>query len=113
MRWVKDTLPPRLRARWLLTTTRLSMSSLAGTARTLVAVGTVRLCSMLVTTRTAAPRSGVVCASFALGGADDAPGFAGGRVGAGWGVTAVAGASAGCSGAVGAGGSGALLGAGA
>ena len=35
MRWVKLTLPPRLRARWLLMTTRLSMSSLAGTARTL------------------------------------------------------------------------------
>ena len=37
---------------------RLSMSSLAGTARTLVAVGTVRLVSMLATTRAAAPRSG-------------------------------------------------------
>jgi hypothetical protein len=37
---------------------RLSMSSLAGTARTLVAVGTVRLDSMLATTRAAAPRSG-------------------------------------------------------
>ena len=35
---------------------RLSMSSLAGTARTLVAVGTVRLVSMLVTTRAAGPR---------------------------------------------------------
>ena len=40
IRWVKDTLPPRPRARWLLITMRLSMSSLAGTARTLVAVGT-------------------------------------------------------------------------
>src|ERR1044072_3345324 len=58
MRWVNDTLPPRPRRRWLLTTTRLSMSSLAGIARTLVAVGTARLASLLVTTRPAAPRSG-------------------------------------------------------
>ena len=40
MRWVKLTLPPRARRRWLLITMRLSASSLAGTARTLVAVGT-------------------------------------------------------------------------
>src|SRR4051794_13274442 len=58
MRWVNETLPPRPRRRWLLTTTRLSMSSLAGIARTLVAVGTARLASMLLTTRAAAPRSG-------------------------------------------------------
>src|ERR1035437_6570322 len=38
-RGVKLTLPPRLRRRWLLMTTRLSMSSLAGTTRTLAAVG--------------------------------------------------------------------------
>ncbi len=36
-------------------TVRLSMSSLAGTARTLVAVGTARLACMLVTTRAAGP----------------------------------------------------------
>ncbi len=36
-------------------TMRLSTSSFAGTARTLVAVGTPRLVSMLVTTRAAAP----------------------------------------------------------
>ena len=42
MRWVKLTLPPRPRARWLLITMRLSTSSFAGTARTLVAVGTQR-----------------------------------------------------------------------
>src|SRR5881275_1305162 len=60
MRWVKLTLPPRARRRWLLITTRLSKSSLAGTARTLVAVGTCSDCSMLATTRAAAPRSGVV-----------------------------------------------------
>src|SRR3954470_8563757 len=58
MRWVNDTLPPRPRRRWLLMTTRLSISSLAGMARTLVAVGTARLASMLLTTRAAAPRSG-------------------------------------------------------
>src|SRR6476469_8627759 len=64
MMWVKLTLPPRERARWLLMTTRLSISSLAGTARTLVAVGTCRLDSMLVTTRAEAPRSGLTSASL-------------------------------------------------
>src|SRR6478735_1618787 len=64
MRWVKLTLPPRERARWLLMTTRLSMSSLAGTARTLVAVGTVSETSMLATTREGAPRSGVTTSSL-------------------------------------------------
>src|SRR5688572_7390603 len=59
MMCVKDTLPPRERARWLLMTVRLSMSSLAGRLRALVAVGTSRLASMLVTTRAVAPRSGV------------------------------------------------------
>src|SRR3954452_9926512 len=58
MRCVNDTLPPRPRRRWLLTTTRLSMRSLAGIARTLVAVGTARLASMLVTMRAAGPRRG-------------------------------------------------------
>ena len=43
-----------------MTTIRLSASSLAGTARTLVAVGTVSEVSMLATTRAAAPRSGTV-----------------------------------------------------
>src|SRR3954447_9886748 len=57
MRWVNDTLPPRPRRRWLLMTVRLSMSSFAGIARTLVAVGTARLACMLVTTRAAAPLS--------------------------------------------------------
>ena len=38
-------------------TVRLSKSSLTGTARTLVAVGTVRLVSMFWTVRAAAPRS--------------------------------------------------------
>src|SRR3954466_7427612 len=71
MRCVNDTFPPRPRRRWLLMTTRLSMSSLAGMTRTLVAVGTVRLASMLATTRAAAPLSGRVandalCGSGAL-----------------------------------------------
>src|SRR5580698_6509471 len=57
IRCVNDTLPPRPRRRWLLMTILLSTSSLAGTARTLVAVGTPRLAVMLVTVRAAAPRS--------------------------------------------------------
>src|SRR3954468_21313667 len=64
MMCVKLTLPPRERARWLLITTRLSISSLAGTARTLVAVGTWRLDSMLVTTRADAPRRGLTSPSL-------------------------------------------------
>src|SRR6476661_4103984 len=59
MMWVKDTLPPRARERWLLITIRLSQSSLTGTERTLVAVGTVRLASMFCTVRAGAPRSTV------------------------------------------------------
>ena len=58
---------------------RLSTSSLAGTARTLVAVGTVRLVSMLATTRAAAPRSGWVCSTVVAARPSD---FAG----AGWSV---------------------------
>src|SRR4051794_38476978 len=58
MRWVKDTFPPRERARWLFMTMRLSASSLAGTARTLVAVGTVSETFMFLTTAAAAPRNG-------------------------------------------------------
>src|SRR3954465_14098852 len=58
MRWVKDPLPPRERARWLLITMRLSASSFAGTARTLVAVGTVSETFMFLTTAADAPRRG-------------------------------------------------------
>ena len=61
MRWVNETLPPRLRRRWLLITMRLSMSALAGTARRLVAVGTSREVAMLATTRAAGPLSGTTC----------------------------------------------------
>src|SRR6478735_9414813 len=60
MRCVNETLPPRARLRWLLMTIRLSISSFAGTARTLVAVGIVRLASMLATTRAAGPLSWTV-----------------------------------------------------
>src|SRR3954454_18121799 len=74
MRWVKLTLPPRARARCRLMTVRLSCSSLAGTARTEVAVGTSRLAAMFATTRAAAPRSGLV----------GAPSGGGGPTGSGW-----------------------------
>src|ERR1700677_832899 len=97
MRCVNDTLRPRPRRRWLLMTILLSTSSLAGTARTLVAVGTPRLAGLLVAVRAAAPRSlltsvrsgGLGGASGAglggLGGEDGAwpPAAAGGAGGAG------------------------------
>src|SRR6266536_1264501 len=69
MMWVKETLPPRARLRWLLMTTRLSISSLAGTARTDVAVGTSSEVSMLVTTRAAGPFRTVVVLAAAVAGA--------------------------------------------
>src|SRR6185312_8827937 len=59
IRWVNDTLPPRARDRWLLMTIRLSQSSLTGTDRTDVAVGTLSESSMLATVRAGAPRSTV------------------------------------------------------
>src|SRR5450755_5069170 len=74
-------------------TIRLSTSSLAGTARTLVAVGTPRLAVMLVTVRAAAPRSLLT----------SAPGPAGGACGAG----VAGGASAACGAGVAAGAGGA------
>jgi hypothetical protein len=55
---VNETFPPRARLRWLLITIRLSIINFAGTARTLVAVGTVSEPSMLVTTRALTPRIG-------------------------------------------------------
>src|SRR5829696_860238 len=116
MMWVKLTLPPRLRARWLLMTMRLSMRSFAGTARTDVAVGTCSELSMFVTTRALAPRMGVcstlpsgpdsfgACASLGFGAAA----VAGGSVRAGVGVVSLAAGSA-----AGAAGAGAPVGAGA
>src|SRR5215207_6135196 len=71
MMCVNDTLPPRARARWLLITILLSMSSLTGTERTLVAVGTLRLASMFCAVRAGAPRSTV------SDGSSLAAGFAG------------------------------------
>lgn len=47
---------PRVRLRWLLMTIRLSIISLAGMARTLVAVGTSSEADMFLTTAAAAPR---------------------------------------------------------
>ena len=61
-------------------TTRLSMSSLAGTERTLVAVGTPSEASMFVTTRAAGPRSTVTVPS---GGGALGAGAVGAGVGAG------------------------------
>ena len=49
-----------LRSRWLLRIWRFTSSSLAGTVRTDVAVGTARLASMFSAVRAAAPRSGSV-----------------------------------------------------
>ena len=72
MRWVKLTLAPVVRASWLLRMSRLTSSSRAGTVRTLVAVGTPRLASMLATIREAAPRSGVASSFTAAIGASGA-----------------------------------------
>src|SRR6185437_3834720 len=69
MMWVKLTLPPRARRRWLLMMIRLSAISLAGTARTLVAVGISSEACMLVTTLAGAPRSTVTAASAEAVGA--------------------------------------------
>src|SRR4051794_19387356 len=74
-------------------TIRLSASSFAGTARTLVAVGTVSDRFMFLTTAAAAPRSGL-CDPAATG----VPGFAAaglsaaGLAGAAWGAAGWAGA---------------------
>src|SRR6188768_2204360 len=60
IRWVKEIFPPRFRLRKLLITIRLSAISLAGTARTEVAVGTSSEEVMFFTTTAATPRNGVV-----------------------------------------------------
>src|SRR5688500_3430612 len=96
MMWVKDTFPPRERFRWLLMTTRLSMSSLAGMARTLVAVGTCSDDSMLLTTRALAPRSGLT--SFSLSGPVAFGAGASRGVGASLGGAVAAGVSLACAG---------------
>src|SRR5437773_6306344 len=83
MMWVKLTLPPRLRDRWLLRILRLTSSSRAGTTRKLVAVGTARLASMLATIRAAAPRIGwpATAGTAAAGLAGAAAGLAGAAAG--------------------------------
>src|SRR5450631_3981911 len=68
MRWVKLTFPPTVRFSWSLTMVRLTSRSLAGTTRTLVAVGTPRDASMLTTIRPAAPRNGVAPTTAAAAG---------------------------------------------
>src|SRR5215470_9797291 len=92
MRWVNEVLPPRPRPRWLLMTMRLSMSSLPGTERTLVAVGTVRLAAMLAAVRADVPRSRTTSASGAGGAGWAAAAGAGGdgaAGGVGWAAGAV------------------------
>src|SRR5439155_23729131 len=71
MRWVKEIFPPLVRLRWLLITIRLSAISLAGTARTLVAVGTLSEASMFFAIAAAAPRSCLLsdCCAFGAGAA--------------------------------------------
>src|SRR6478736_4383636 len=70
MRCVKLTLPPRVRAMWLLITMRLSIMSLAGTVRTLVAVGTEIDSSMLAARVFGMPRRTVTWSSTASAAAD-------------------------------------------
>src|ERR1700712_982832 len=80
MMWVKLTLPPRARRRWLLMTIRLSIISFAGIVRTLVAVGMDSDASMLVARAFAIPRSGVTTSSLA---APDCTRWAGASAGIG------------------------------
>src|SRR5699024_1760805 len=56
MRCVNEILPPCVRLRWLLITTRLSIIALAGTARTEVAVGSDSDAFMFLTIAFAGPR---------------------------------------------------------
>src|SRR4029077_20435728 len=95
------TLPDPVRASWLLRIWRLTSSSLAGTTRTEVAVGTPRLASMFSTVRAAAPRSG--------SGSSPSSTIGPGRADAGVGATGagVAAGAASATGATGAGGAGA------
>src|SRR5437764_4107628 len=83
MMWVKLTLPPRVRARWLFRTLRLTSSSRAGTTRKDVAVGTPSDASMFTAVRRAAPRSGLPTEAGAGAGLAGLAGGAGGEA-AGW-----------------------------
>ena len=77
---------------------RLTSSSFAGISRKLVAVGTARLASMLVTIRAAAPLmatpSGSTAGGAALAGVGSAGGGAGASVVGGGAVTGAGAASA-------------------
>src|SRR3982751_2719988 len=113
MRWVKLTFPPRPRARWLLITMRLSAISFAGTARTLVAVGTDSDWSMFCTIRAATPRRTLTFAALAslafAAGAFAAAGFsAAGFSAAGFAATGFSAGLAGVAGLAGAGAGAAL-----
>src|SRR5487761_1228267 len=96
MRWVKLTLAPVVRASWLFRIWRLTSRSLAGTVRTLVAVGTDTLAAMLVAMRAAAPRRGTARSPSALPPAADGGPDGGCATGPPLGAvaTAVAGAAA-------------------
>src|SRR5207237_7957285 len=94
---------PRPRRGGLLMMIRLSMSSLAGTARTLVAVGSSRLCSMLATILAATPLSGLVeepalgagpSGLAAAGAATTGAGVSAGAAGTGAGAGAATGSAA-------------------
>ena len=67
MRCVNETLAPVVLESDSLSAVRLISRRRADTERTLVAVGTLRLASMLVTMRAAAPRRGVAPASMTTG----------------------------------------------
>src|SRR4051794_11402005 len=85
MRWVKLSLPPSVRVRWLLAIFRLTSSSLAGTGRTEVAVGTASDVAMFLTMAAPAPRIGSPAGGSLAAGAGAAAGAAadGGAAGAG------------------------------
>ena len=76
---VNETLPPRVRFKCSLIKVRFSINNVAGTVRTLVAVGTLKLSSMFVTTRPAGPRkiSGSTTAGVSAVGAAVTIGAAG------------------------------------
>ena len=73
MRWVKLTFPPEVRARCWLRIARLTSRSLAGTERTLVAVGTDSDAAMFCAMRAAAPRNGVAVGAARTTPAPSAP----------------------------------------
>src|ERR1700752_2136312 len=114
--WVNEILPPRVRFSWLLITTRLSIISLAGIARTLVAVGSSSDIDMFFTTAAAPPRNTWTSSPSPGGGAAHLAAGGGARGGARalWAPfpdAAGEAGGAGCGGAVGAGEAGGGVGA--